>query len=445
MKLKILETSFENKIPHEIPEPIVTKKAFTTKHLFVVGRNDVIGKFQGFGGALTEAAAYNFSLLSIEEREKAFRLLFTPEGLNYSWLRMSIHSCDFSLESYDYLGGTNDLANFSMKHDEKYIFPMLEEIEKAAGKKMRIFASPWSPCAYMKDNAEMAHGGHLMPFFVDEWAEYLCLYLEEMKRRDHAVECISMQNEPEADQIWESCLYSAKEEAQLVRALHGKLKYHGLDTKIYIWDHNRDHMANRVITMMSNEELRDMVDGFAYHWYYQSNSYTIQYLKRLYPDKTIGFTEGCVEFLVGEGTNKDEYGIFHHGEIYAKNISKDLRCGTQFFIDWNLILDAKGGPNHVGNFCGALMNQIDGKLVCNPSYSYVYHYAHFIEEGDDIVVCATGDTILYVLAARKKNGKLVLVICNDNPKSEKAEICVKGEYYFGVTVRPHSIQTIYEE
>jgi glucosylceramidase len=31
----------------------------------------------------------------------------------------------------------------------------------------------------------------------------------------------------------------------------------------------------------------------------------------------------------------------------------DFNAGTVGWTDWNILLDEKGGPNHVGNFCFA--------------------------------------------------------------------------------------------
>ena len=41
------------------------------------------------------------------------------------------------------------------------------------------------------------------------------------------------------------------------------------------------------------------------------------------------------------------------GERYATSIINDLNRWTRAWLDWNLILDEKGGPNHVGNYCSA--------------------------------------------------------------------------------------------
>lgn len=40
---------------------------------------------------------------------------------------------------------------------------------------------------------------------------------------------------------------------------------------------------------------------------------------------------------------------------YAHDIMGNLNAGAVGWIDWNMLLDDTGGPNHVGNVCDAPM------------------------------------------------------------------------------------------
>ena len=64
----------------------------------------------GFGGAITEASAYNYSLLSDEKKQEFLHDYFLEN--NYSLCRLTIGSCDFSLNSYSY-SYKHDLSDFS--------------------------------------------------------------------------------------------------------------------------------------------------------------------------------------------------------------------------------------------------------------------------------------------------------------------------------------------
>ena len=58
---------------------------------------------------------------------------------------------------------------------------------------------------------------------------------------------LTAQNDPEASQSWDSCLYSAEEERDFVRDYLGPtLQKEGLGhLNLMIWDHNRDAIYER--------------------------------------------------------------------------------------------------------------------------------------------------------------------------------------------------------
>jgi hypothetical protein len=56
----------------------------------------------GFGGAFTEASAYNYFKLPVPLRDKFLEAYFGEKGIGYSVGRIHINSCDFSLGSYSF-------------------------------------------------------------------------------------------------------------------------------------------------------------------------------------------------------------------------------------------------------------------------------------------------------------------------------------------------------
>src|SRR5437588_2804725 len=127
---------------------------------------DPAKKFQtmlGIGGALTDAAAETFAKLPELKQQEILNAYFDVRtGIGYTLARTNIHSCDFSSSSYTYVNeGDKELRSFSVNHDKKFRIPFIKQALAAAGGKLNIFASPWSPPAFMKDNNNMLHGGHL--------------------------------------------------------------------------------------------------------------------------------------------------------------------------------------------------------------------------------------------------------------------------------------------
>ena len=115
--------------------------------------------FLGFGGAVTDSAAYVYSTLSPELRAEVIAACFGSDGLGYTLARSHIDSCDFSLESYcaDPAEEDAELRRFSLERPGKYVFPMLDDIVKIRPE-LRLLLSPWSPQEYMKDNAKRTGG-----------------------------------------------------------------------------------------------------------------------------------------------------------------------------------------------------------------------------------------------------------------------------------------------
>ena len=107
-------------------------------------------------------------------RMKSFGcILMKRDGIGYTLGRTNINSCDFSSDMYTYVPeGDKALKGFDISHDRKYKIPFIEAALKKTGGKMKLFVSPWSPPAFMKDNNNMLQGGKLLPEYYSSWANY---------------------------------------------------------------------------------------------------------------------------------------------------------------------------------------------------------------------------------------------------------------------------------
>jgi glucosylceramidase len=398
------------------------------------------GDFRGFGGAITEASASVLSLMTKKQRNEVLRRYYGKSGLNYVLGRVCIGSSDFALDSYDYLEGEDrSLKSFSLKHEERYLFPVLEEIKKIKGKPLTLLASPWSPCAWMKDNHSVLHGGHLLQEAYPLWAEYECRYIEEMGKRGFPISWISVQNEPAAIQVWESCIYSAEEEGQFVLALREKLDQHGLkNVGIYIWDHNRDLIQERAKTTLSDPKVDAAVDGIAFHWYVSEDFDHVRLTHQDHQDKHLLFSEGCIETVNQKGV---KMGDFKNGERYARNIIGDLSSFAEGWIDWNIVLDEEGGPNHVGNFCEAPVQYLrkSGTVLFNHSFYCIEQFSHFILPGAQRLSLKL-PLPLQGVAFRNPKGTIALVILNETAADHSEVLSVNSNSCF-LSLKRHSITT----
>ena len=98
----------------------------------------------GFGGAFTESAAYNYSLLSDEQKMEFMESYCDPtNGIGYNFGRVHINSCDFSIDLYTYVAdGDKTLETFNIDRDRKYVIPFIKDAQKYTGEGLFLFASP---------------------------------------------------------------------------------------------------------------------------------------------------------------------------------------------------------------------------------------------------------------------------------------------------------------
>ena len=255
---------------------------------------------EGFGGAFTEAAAYTFSKMGPEAQSAILKAYFDPiEGHGYSLCRTHINSCDFSLGNYAYdeTPGDSALSHFSIEHDRRMLIPLIRAAMQVAGGAIKLFASPWSPPAWMKTNGEINHGGKLRPEYRAAWAQYYVRYMRAYAEEGLPMWGLTVQNEPEATQRWDSCIFTGEEERDFVRDYLGPtLQAEGLGhLRVIIWDHNRDRMVERARVVYEDPKAAQYVWGTGFHWYVGDHFENVQRVHDAYPDKHLLFTEGCLE------------------------------------------------------------------------------------------------------------------------------------------------------
>lgn len=100
--------------------------------------------------------------------------------------------------------------------------------------------------------------GKLLSQYKKLWAEYLVKYVLSYQEQGIPIHYMTIQNEPNAKQIWESCIYSSAEEADLLKNyLYPTFKNHGLNTEFFIWDHNKDIILERSIETLIHHNALD--------------------------------------------------------------------------------------------------------------------------------------------------------------------------------------------
>jgi len=423
------------------------RQPLETEPFIIVDPSVSFQSITGIGGALTDASAETFAKLPKDKQQELLTAYYSPgTGIGYTIARTNIQSCDFSSGSYSYIEeGDSALKTFSVAHDEQYKIPLIKQAMAAAGGKLKLFVSPWSPPAFMKDNNSVIEGGHLKREYAASWARFYVKFIRTYEAKGIPIWGLSVQNEPMAKQKWESCIYTAEEERDFIKDHLGPtLVKAGMgDKKLIAWDHNRDLVFQRASILLGDPAAAKYIWGIGFHWYetWTGNPMqfsNVQLTHAAFPSKNLIFTEGCKEKF-----SFDSLQAWSLGERYGYSIINDFNDGTTAWTDWNILLDENGGPNHVGNFCFAPVHADTrtGQLVYTNAFYYIGHFSKFVRPGAVRIAVSTNRPQLQTTAFVNKDGSIVVIVMNTTDEPMHYQLTMKGQSAAAESLS-HSISSI---
>lgn len=418
--IKKYTTDINNKI--YLKEELFKEKSNKTNNIIEIG-NKEITKFLGFGSAITESSAYNYNNLTKENKKSFINDYYSKSGLNFNYGRISIGSNDFCLNSYCY-AKKKDLTDFNIKHDKELIIPFLKDILNM--KDITLIASPWSPPRMYKRLPILKWGIKLKKKYYDLYANYLNMFINEYKKIGIKIDYLTMQNEPDARQRWESCKFSLEEQKDFIyNHLLSKLD----QTKVLLWDHNKDNLFS-----ITNELYKDnkKIAGIGFHYYTGHNFDELKKIREKYKDLLLINTEMCCSY-----SKYDEKEWISSAEYYLKDIIGDMNNGVNAYLDWNILLDLNGGPTYKNNPVKSSSIIIDNNYIKSPIYYYLYHISHFID--NSIIIENKNNTNLKVVSL-KNNNKIIIVVMNNSKDNIEYNLLVNTKKLFD-KINKHSIIT----
>jgi len=417
--------------------------AFVLAHLEPEKRRAVMERIYGENGA-------NFSLT----RTHIASCDFSVEGrYTYAPVAGDTELTSFSIEE-DKEGF--DPAKYPGVQDDAYdLLPMIKEalsIKSAQeDRDLRIVASAWTAPPWMKDiedyyesmsqaNNWQGTGGYLKPEYIGTYADYLLRYLDSYQAEGVDIWGLTPVNEPHGNNgQWESMNFSPESQSEFIQTFLGPALHKGGygDVKLLAYDQNRDGLEHWADVILPADADNRYVYGMAVHWYESTFKVYEDVFERVntrYPDYTIMHTEGCIDDLgkpapddCWDPAGRTETGWFNNDEFwwtasasdwayavpwanaddhplyvpvhrYARNIIQSLDHWVTGWIDWNIVLDHNGGPNHVGNFCGApIMIDTEGlEVYYTPIFDVLSQFSRTIRPGDRAVLTRQVDAGLPV-------------------------------------------------
>ena len=469
--------------------------AFVLAHLDPQKRREVMERIYGESGA-------NFSLT----RTHVGACDFCVDG-KYSY---ADQKDDIKLESFTIAPDKEGFkrADHPGIADESYdLLPMIQEAlaikSGQPDRELRIIASAWTAPAWMKDietwyipgapeNNWQGSGGRLKAAYIPTYADYLVKYLDAYKAEGVNIWGLTPVNEPHGNNgQWESMHFSPETQNEFIKKHLGpKLKssQYG-DIKLLAYDQNRDGLEHWTDVIFGDPQTAPFVYGVAVHWYESTFKVYEDVFERVhqkFPDFAIIHTEGCIDDLgkpapngvtdperyqesgwfdnddfwwnpnatdwaysvTWEGVKVEDHPIYTPVHRYARNIIVSLDHWMRGWVDWNIVLDQNGGPNHVGNFCGApIMIDTESKQVYyTPIYYVLAQFSKTIRPGDKAVqtekqLAGLGSDDLHACATVNRDNLLSVQLLNTTKVPIRYQLQIGGRYA-EITIAANAVQTV---
>lgn len=371
---------------------------------------DPARKFQeilGFGAALTDSTCYMFNQLAAEAREALFRELFHPSEMGLSVCRTCIGASDYATKAYSYNDGDPDpeLTRFSIAHDREYILPMLR-LAREMNPELFLFCSPWSPPGWMKSGGSML-GGSMRRKYLPVYARYFLKFLQAYAAEGVPIQAITPQNEVDTDQDGRmpACIWAQEYEIEFVgKHLGPLLQKEGLETKIWILDHNYN-LWGRATCELDDPVLRQHCGGVAWHGYVGEPE-MMSKVHEAHPAVGMHWTEGGPDY-----TSPDYLTDWTN---WGKTFTAALRNWCRSITAWNLALDERGRPN-IGPFaCGGTVT-IDSttkEITRSGQYWGLAHFSRCVRRGARRFQSQSSVPDIAHVALENPDGSRVLVVSN---------------------------------
>lgn len=469
--------------------------AFVLAHLAPADRKEVMNKLFSEEGA-------NFSLT----RTHIGACDFSVKG-KYSYLDKV---GDTGLETFSIAPDKEgfSISEYPGIRDENFdLLPMIKEAieikNQQKDNELRIVASAWTAPSWMKDieawyipgsveNNYQGTGGTLKEEYEETYADYLIKYLDSYRSEGVDIWGITPVNEPHGvNGQWESMKFTPQTQNEFIKKFLGPKLKSGDNSKVnlLIYDQNRDGLQQWTDVILSDSLTSGYVYGTAVHWYestYKVYEDVFEAVNAKFPDHKIIHTEGCIDDLgkpAPQGitdperfTEKDWFGndsfwwnenatdwaytatwagegakdhpIYTPVHRYARNIIVSIDHWLAGWIDWNAVLDHKGGPNHVGNNCGApvMINTETGQVYYTPVYYVLAQFSRTIRPGDRAVQThmaseGLGDDDLHACATVNSENVLSVQLLNTTKNDISCKLQI-ADQYADITIVANSVQTV---
>jgi O-glycosyl hydrolase len=164
--------------------------------------------------------------------------------------------------------------NFDPASDNGKQIDYLKALQKRG---IKILATAWTPPVWMKQNpndslAPFCHGqcgGTLAPAHYQDFADFLVNYVRQMQKAGVDIYAVNFANEPLFANPFESCVYTEKSYAAVLRVVGESFTKSGLATKLFGPEHmgSADWNAGFFKNVLADPDTVQFLSFYAVHGY----------------------------------------------------------------------------------------------------------------------------------------------------------------------------------
>ncbi|MDR0412650.1 MAG: glycosyl hydrolase family 30, partial [Dysgonamonadaceae bacterium] len=383
-----------------------------------------------------------------ETRTDVLNKLFSPSEANFTLNRMPMGASDYALSFYSFNEVADDwtMANFNIDRDRYILLPYIKAAKKI-NPRLKIWASPWSPPAWMKTNghyagssagssnglapgqanAPDATGFKMLAGYLEAYALYFSKFIKAYEREGVPVEAVHVQNEPCSNQKFPSCKWRAEDLAYFIGEYLGpQFEKDSIATEIFFGTINTRH-AGYFHTALKDEKAMKYIRGLGFQW---SGKDAIPVIHRENPQLRLWQTESeC-----GNGKNEWQY-----AEYTWSLMNRYLSNGANVYTYWNMVLDHTGVSTWGWRQNSLVsINRQTGEVQFNYEYYLMKHLSGWVEPGAyRLKTNESADHLAFV----NPGGKIVVVIANPEKREKNIRIAYRNQW-INIPVKAKSFNTV---
>lgn len=373
-------------------------------------------RWDGFGGTFNEAGWVALASVQPAERERALRLLFDArEGAGFTYGRIPIGASDFALDRYTLSERADDyqLEAFSIERDRARLIPYVRAA-LAVNPRLTLWASPWTPPAWMKNNGS-TDGGRIRdePKVLAAYAAYFARFIEAYRAEGLRIDAVQPQNEPGYEQTYPTCLWTPELMTRFIGSYLGPtLSERQMETQIWLGTLSAPEDVKHVDAALGDAAAARYIKGIGVQWNTMSAvaGFASKYgLPVMQTEHRCGNYPWRKEsFNPTRAPNDHDY-----AEESWDLIASWIRSGVNAYLAWNMVLDTVGmnmdDKRPWPQNALIVVDRDTHTASVTPAYYVFRHLSQFVEPGAfRLETRGEGDA----LAFENPDGSVVAVIHN---------------------------------